>query len=133
MFGLLTLAAFWIGTGYSFGELANGALRTDEAALAAGQTMAFIVLAFSQIVQAFNMRSGRSLFRINPFSNKMLNLAALATVLLTALLLFTPARIAFGLVLLPAKMYLIAAGLFMIPLVIMELAKVLGLIKHHHN
>ena len=63
----------------------------------------------------------------------MLNLAALATVLLTALLLFTPARIAFGLVLLPAKMYLIAAGLFMIPLVIMELAKVLGLIKHHHN
>ena len=133
MFGLLTLAAFWIGTGYSFGELANCALRTDEAALAAGQTMAFIVLAFSQIVQAFNMRSGRSLFRINPFSNKMLNLAALATVLLTALLLFTPARIAFGLVLLPAKMYLIAAGLFMIPLVIMELAKVLGLIKHHHN
>ena len=133
MFGLLTLVAFWIGTGYSFTELANGALATDKTALSAGQTMAFIVLAFSQIVQAFNMRSGRSLLRLNPFSNKMLNLAALATVLLTVLLLFTPVRIAFGLVLLQPTMYLIAVGLFMIPFVVMEIAKALGLIKSHHK
>ncbi len=128
MFGLLTLTAFWIGTGYSFGDLVNGALTNDAAALASGQTMAFIVLAFSQIVQAFNMRSERSLFRMNPFSNKTLNLAALATVLLTALLLFTPVRVAFGLVWLQPKMYLIAIGLFMIPLIVMELAKAFGLI-----
>ena len=84
-----------------------------------------------QIVQSFNMRSGRSLFTMNPFSNKTLNLAALATVLLTALLLFTPIRIAFGLVLLQPKQYFIAIGLFMIPLVVMELAKAFGLVKHH--
>ena len=131
MFGLLTLVAFFIGTGLPFSDLVNGALAGNEAALKSGQTMAFIVLAFSQIVQSFNMRSGKSLFRMNPFSNKTLNLAAIATVVLTALILFTPARIAFGLVLLDPSLYLVAVGLFLVPLVVMEIAKAFGFIKHH--
>ncbi len=121
MFGGLTLIAYWLGD-----TLMGGAEH-------AGQTMAFIVLAFSQIVQAFNMRSSRSLFRINPFGNKTMNLAALATVILTAGILFIPGvNTAFGLIVLPAYMYAIAAGLFLVPLVVMEIAKAVGLIKHHH-
>ena len=121
MFGGLTLIAFWLG---------EHLIGTEHA----GQTMAFIVLAFSQIVQSFNMRSGRSLFRINPFGNKTLNLAALATTVLTACVLFIPGiNTAFGLDVLPAYMYAIAIGLFLVPLVVMELAKACGFIKHHHH
>ncbi len=121
MFGGLTLIAFWLG---------EHMIGTEHA----GQTMAFIVLAFSQIVQSFNMRSNRSLFRINPFGNKMLNLAALATFVLTAGVLFIPGvNTVFGLELLPAYMYAIAVGLFLVPLAVMEIAKAVGLIKHHHH
>ncbi len=117
MFALLTLIGFFVG------ERMGGTL-------AHGQTMAFIVLALSQVVQAFNMRSERSLFKIGAFSNRKLNLAALASVLLVALVLFTPARIAFGLELLSWQLYLIALGLIFVPLVVMELSKLLGFIKH---
>ncbi|MEI3580537.1 MAG: hypothetical protein V8Q30_11485 [Acutalibacteraceae bacterium] len=33
--------------------------------------MAFLVLALSQVVQAYNMRSEHSLFKIGPFSNQI--------------------------------------------------------------
>ena len=119
MFAILSLV------GFKLGENMTGTLE-------GGQTMAFIVLSLSQIVQAFNMRSEHSLFKIGPFSNHKLNWAALASVLLVALVLFTPVRIAFDLVILPAQLYLIALGLILVPIVVMELSKVLGLIKHTH-
>ena len=123
MFGALTLIAFAIGR----------FTVTDNVELARsyGETMAFIVLAMSQIVQSFNMRSERSLFKIGFFSNKTLNLAAIAAFALTALILFVPGiNTAFGLVILPGYLYAIAAGLFMIPLFVMEFFKAVGLIKH---
>ena len=76
------------------------------------------------------MRSERSLFKIGAFSNGKLNLAALASVLLVALVLFTPARVAFGLEILSWQLYLIALGLIFVPLVVMEISKLLGFIKH---
>ncbi|MBQ7336786.1 MAG: calcium-translocating P-type ATPase, PMCA-type [Clostridia bacterium] len=120
MFALLTLVGFWIGWG------------GNEANLAQGQTMAFMVLALSQIVQAYNMRSEHSLFKIGPFGNRKLNLASLASLALVAVVLFTPVGIAFGLVILPWQMYLIALGLILVPLVVMELCKLFGVIKHRH-
>ena len=119
MFAILTLIAFYVG------EQIGGSL-------AHGQTMAFMVLALSQVVQAFNMRSEHSLFKIGPFSNGKLNLAALASILMVALVLFTPVRFAFGLELLSPTLYLIALGLIFVPFVVMELSKLLGLIKHKH-
>ena len=92
--------------------------------------MAFLVLALSQIVQAFNMRSDKSLFKTGFFGNKTLNLATIATVLLTVAVAVIPGvRTAFSLVLLAPKYYLICLGLVLIPLVIMETAKLTGLIK----
>ena len=90
-----------------------------------------MVLALSQIVQSFNMRSDNSLFRIGPFSNHKLNWAALVSVLLVALVLFTPMKTAFGLVALSWELYLIGLGLILVPLVVMEFFKALGLIKKH--
>jgi Ca2+-transporting ATPase len=110
MFAVLTLI------GFKLGENMTGTVE-------GGQTMAFMILALSQVVQSFNMRSQHSLFKIGVFSNKKLNGAALISILLVAVVLFTPLRIAFGLVVLPVKLYLIAAGLIVVPLVIIELSK----------
>ncbi len=118
MFAVLTLIGFKVG------ENVTGTLE-------GGQTLAFMVLALSQVVQAFNMRSEHSLFKIGPFKNHKLNWAALASTLLVALVLFTPLKTAFGLVTLPAELYLLGLGLILIPLVAMELSKAFGLIKHH--
>ncbi len=113
MFGVLALAAFFIG--YKM-------MGTDEA----GRTLAFMVLALSQVVQAFNMRSDRSLFTMNPFGNKTLTRAALASAALVAVLVFTPLRAIFGMVVLTPTLYLIGAGLIFVPLVVMEIGKLIG-------
>ncbi len=119
MFALLTLIAFRLGENIT---------KTLEG----GQTMAFIVLALSQVVQSYNMRSDHSLLKIGPFSNAKLNVSCLISVLLVVLVIFTPVRIAFGLVLLPTKLYLFALGLIIVPLLVMECSKALGLIKQKH-
>ena len=119
MFAVLSLIAFVVG------EDAAGSLS-------GGQTLAFMVLSLSQIIQAYNMRSDHSLFKIGPFSNHKLNWACLVSFLLVFLVLFTPVRIAFGLVILPGKTYLLGLGLSLIPIIVMELSKAFGLIKHQH-
>ncbi len=116
MFGVLALAAFYIG-------------ETLTGTNAGGQTLAFMVLAISQVIQVFNMRSEKSLFKYGFFGNKKLNLAALGSIVLMALVLFTPLRVLFSLVILPGKLYLIGVGLCLVPLLLMELAKAFGLIK----
>jgi Ca2+-transporting ATPase len=142
MFATLTLIGFWVGTGLTLPELFNSILVPDktilsEAVLAeamqGGQTMAFMVLALCQIVQAYNMRSEHSLFRIGFFTNKNLNLAALASTALTAFVLFVPGvQGVFNLRYLTLEQYLIGVGLILVPLVVMELAKLFGFIKHKH-
>ncbi len=118
MFAALTLVGFWLG-------------REITGKVAGGQTLAFMILALSQVVQAFNMRSEHSLFRIGPFGNKNLNLAALASTALVALVLFVPpVRVAFKLIALPWELCLLGLGLSFVPLVVMELCKLLGFISH---
>ena len=95
--------------------------------------MAFMVLSLTQIVQAFNMRSEHSLFRLGFFTNKKLNGAALISLALVCLVLFTPLRIPFGLVALPAWLYGCGLGLILVPLVVMELAKAVGLIRRRRG
>lgn len=116
MFAILTLI------GYKYGKSITGEI-------AGGQTAAFMILALSQVIQSFNMRSEKSLLKIGFFSNKNLNLAVLASIILVLIVLFTPIKLAFGLITLPLKGYLVALGLIIIPFVIMELAKALKLIK----
>ncbi len=119
MFGLLALAAFYLG-------------ETFTGTTAGGQTLAFMVLALSQVIQVFNMRSEKSIFKYGLFGNKKLNLAALASIILVAVVLFSPLRVPFSLVILPGKLYLIGLGLSLVPMLLMEIAKALGLIKQHN-
>ena len=118
MFAILSLLAYQIG-------------KNLYGAVEGGQTLAFMVLALSQVVQAFNMRSFHSIFRIGVFTNRKLNGAALVSLALMALVLFIPPVAgAFGLVALSPVLYLIGIGLSLAPLVVMEIAKALELIKH---
>lgn len=119
MFGVLSLIAFRAG-------------ETMTGQLSGGQTMAFMVLALSQVIQSFNMRSEHSIFKIGIFSNHKLNWAVLTSTLLVALVLFTPLSTAFGLIRLSWQGYLTALCLILVPLPVMELSKACGLIKHHH-
>ncbi len=96
--------------------------------------MAFIVLAVSQIVHSFNMRSDHSLFKIGAFSNKYLNGAALGSLALMALVVFIPpVTAAFGLVRLSNEMYLIALALALVPILVLEIAKATGLVRHQYQ
>lgn len=119
LFGALCLLAFHIG-------------QTVTGELAGGQTLAFLVLSLSQVIQAFNMRSEHSLFRIGVFRNRRLNQAALVSIVLVALVLFTPLSIPFGLVRLPVSLYLIGLVLIFVPVAVMEFSKACGLIRHSH-
>lgn len=119
MFGALSLIAYYLG-------------KNGTGTVEGGQTMAFMVLSLSQVVQAFNMRSERSLFKTGIFTNKKLNQATLVSTLLVLVVLFTPVSTLFGIVMLPGKLYAIAVGLIFVPVVVMELSKAFGLIKHHH-
>ncbi len=119
MFAILTLVGFRLGEN-----------MTDN--IEGGRTMAFMVLSISQVIQALNMRSDRSLFKIGFFTNQKLTWACIISILLVLIVLFTPVGIAFGLIILPFKLYAIALGMIFIPLAIMEISKAIGLIKHKH-
>ncbi|NLL39213.1 MAG: calcium-translocating P-type ATPase, PMCA-type [Clostridiales bacterium] len=116
LFAFITLA------GFITGENIYGSVE-------GGRTLAFMILALSQIFQAFNMRSYKSLFRIGVFSNRKLNIAAAISAALMALVLFTPVSAAFDLVYLPAKAYIIGLALSFACIPLLELAKAAKLIK----
>ncbi len=119
MFCALTLFGFWLGQVMLGGSLEEG------------RTMAFIILAFTQVIHSFNMRSTRSLFAIGPFTNKALVKAAIASTLMIAVIIFIePIAKLFELVMMPWYMYLIAAGLAFVPVPVMECTK---LILHRKN
>ena len=109
-FCVISLAAYYIGW------------RSTGSAVGA-QTMAFLVLALSQIVQSFNLRSDSSLFSIGPFGNVKLDQAAVLSAALVALVAFTPLRSFFGLTLLSWPLYGIATALTLSTFVVMELYK----------
>ena len=152
MIGLLTLAAFIIGiatpeenlptmvkidgTLYGVEEvenldeaLANGAeyVEKQEVKVEIGQTMAFMVLAFSELVHVFNIRNNKkSVFKTHPFNNKMLLLAIGASAALMLIILLVPAlRHIFSIPILPMSNLIETILLIIAPLVIVEIFKLL--------
>lgn len=86
MVGALTLLAFSIGCKFDFASLAN-----KEVAMTA-QTMAFAVLAMSELVHAFNVRSNKeSIFKLKLKTNMTLVFATLISLLLMVVVLGIPA------------------------------------------
>ena len=136
MFAGLAIASYCIGR-FGFGwnpdprEVGEVLAQANAAKLSAAT---FFVLALSQSLHAYNMRSGHSLFKVGPFSNKVLNWVTLIAFALIAFVMFTPGVMTvfgFGSEYLPWEMYLIGVGLSVVPLVVMEIAKALDLVRHH--
>ncbi len=114
MIGAIALIAYTIGAIFFD--------RSGE--LIIGRTMSFVVLASSQLIHAFNMRSEGSVLTKDFFKNKALVLSCLLGVMLTVLLIAVPkTAILFGVAMLPAKAWAVAVGLSLLPIIIVEFAK----------
>lgn len=111
VFAVITIIAYGIGDHIS---------QSDHSY---ANTMAFAVLAFSQIVHAFNVRSRHSLFKAGFHTNKYMLMAGGFSVTLMLLVLLTPLRGAFGLVALNSTEWFEIILLSLVPLVLSELVK----------
>ena len=119
MIGLLTLIAFILG-------LATKGVSVPEK-IEIGETMAFTVLALSELVHVFNIRNNKeSVFKSNPFNNGKLILAVGVSAILMLMVLFIPAlRNVFSITLLPTSKIIETVILIFSPLVIVEIFKAL--------
>ena len=119
MIGIITIIAFIIGLATTN--------STDAERIKAGQTMAFCVLALSQLVHIYNIRDNKkSIFKSNIFNNSKLILATIASAALMFIILFIPGlREIFGIALLPKENILEVILLVLSPILIVEIAKLL--------
>ena len=128
MIGLLTLAAFIIGLATPEAELPQiEGLTVQEIKVEVGQTMAFTVLALSELVHVFNVRNNKkSLFKTKALSNKYLLLAIAVSAALMLVILFVPfLREVFSIPVLPTANIIETIALVFAPLVIVEIFKLL--------
>ncbi len=119
MIGLITLAAFIIG-------LSTPDVSQEEK-VKIGQTMAFYVLALSELVHVFNIRDNkRSIFKTGIFNNSKLILATVVSASLMFVILFTQGlRDIFSLAMLPAMHVFETVMLVLAPVIIVEIFKLL--------
>ena len=130
MIGLITLAAFIIGLATPDGILPQvEGLSNAEVKVEIGQTMAFVTLAFAELVHVFNVRTPKkSVFKSHPFKNKMLLLALGVSALLMIVILAVPGlREVFSIPVLPAQDIFEMILLILSPIVIVEIMKLIKL------
>lgn len=124
MIGLLTLTAFILGLATKDVPVIEGK-SPEEVRVCIAQTMAFLVLALSELVHIFNIRNNRkSLFASGLFSNLILIGALILSALFMFIVLFVPAlRDIFGIMLLPKVNIIETVCLVFAPIVIVEIFK----------
>lgn len=92
--------------------------------LAVGQTTAFLVLAFSSILHVFNVRSSKSIFKVDLAINKSLAQMAWLALAITTLIAVVPVtQRLFNLVPISLMHWLIAILLSLVPIIVNELIK----------
>lgn len=123
MIGLITLAAFVIGLKTTTTPIDG--LTLDQSKIEVGQTMAFIVLALSELVHVFNIRDNKkSIFKTNVFNNGILIGATIISACLMFVILFIPTlRNIFSIPVLPANNILETILLVFSPIIIVEIFK----------
>ena len=123
MIGLLTLIAFIIGLKTTTEPI--GSLTLDQSKIEVGQTMAFIVLALSELVHVFNIRDNKkSIFKQNVFNNRvLLGAIALSAAFMFVILLVPALRGIFSIPVLPMDNIVETVALVFAPIVIVEIFK----------
>ena len=134
MIGLITLVAFILGLASNEETISKMQsmypnLSIEEIKIEIGQTMAFIVLAFGELVHVFNIRSNKeSILKTGIFNNKMLLLAIGVSSLLMFLVLLIPGlQGVFGIIALPVDKIFECILLIFMPVIIVEIMKLIKL------
>mgnify|MGYP004570446623 FL=1 len=125
MIGLITLAAFVIGIATTHAPIDG--LTLDQSKIEVGQTMAFTVLALSELVHVFNIRDNKkSIFKTKIFNNSKLVGATIISAALMLVILFVPAlRTVFSIPVLPVNNIIETIALVFSPILIVEIFKLL--------
>ena len=114
MIGALAMLAYTVGMIFF----------SSECGEAVGRTMAFIVLAVSQLIHSFNLRSKESVIGKRMFENGFLVMSFVVGVMLTVLLVvIEPARELFDVCVMTKECVLVCAGFSLVPLIVVEVAK----------
>lgn len=126
LIGVLTLAAFIWGLterGVPFSELTS--VTNDNPALVYARTMAFVVLAASQLFYSLSMRNPiKSIFQVGLFTNKYLAGSIIMGILLQLVVIEVPFLAnAFEVHALPLNDWIVVIGFALIPLAVNELIK----------
>jgi len=123
--GTLTLVAFYLGK-YILPLPISTDFSDFDLPQTTGRTMAFLTLALSQLIHAYNCRSEQSLFKIGIFSNMALNIAFIGSTAITLIVALVPfLQNIFGLVSLPLTHWLIVLALSIAIFFIVEFAKMI--------
>lgn len=123
MIGVLTLVAFCIGLATP--NIEETPEYVEHVKIEIGQTMAFSVLALSQLVHVFNVRDNKnSIFKTKPFNNKtLLGAIAISAALMLTILLVPALRTIFSIWALPVENIVEVVCLVFAPLAIVEIFK----------
>ena len=126
MIGLLSLTAFVIGISTKDVPVIEG-LSPEQVKVEIGQTMTFIVLAFSELIHVFNIRNNKeSIFKTGIGGNKQLFGAIGISSLLMIVILAIPAlRTIFSIPILPVQNIVETILLVIAPVIIVEIFKLL--------
>ncbi|MGO3727463.1 MAG: cation-translocating P-type ATPase, partial [Enterococcus viikkiensis] len=118
VFTIVTLSGFYIGA------FVDQVSYFTPPSLEVGQTVAFLVLAYSSILHVFNVRSAKSIFRVDLATNKSLaQMAWLAIGLTTIIALVPQTQELFYLVPISMNHWVIAILLSIVPILVNELIK----------
>ncbi|MBL1223594.1 cation-translocating P-type ATPase [Enterococcus sp. BWR-S5] len=118
IFTIVTLLGFYLGA------YVDGVSHWVSASPEVGQTVAFLVLAYSSILHVFNVRSTESIFRVRLSSNKSLfEMAVLAIIITTVIALLPITQELFYLVPIGLTHWELAIGLSIVPIFVNEMIK----------
>ena len=130
--GIVTLIAFICGLASSDSTIMSiqskyPQLSIPELKVEIGQTMAFIVIAFSELVHVFNIRNNnKSIFKTGIGGNKWLFIAnGVASGLMLIVLLIPGLQQLFGIIMLPIDKLVECIILIFVPVIIVEIMKLL--------
>lgn len=118
VFTVISLIGFYVGA------FVNTVSPFVGASHEVGQTLAFLVLAYSSILHVFNVRSEKSILRVNLSTNKKLVEMALLAIAITTMIAVLPAtQPLFNLVSISFNHWLIVIVLSVVPILTAELVK----------
>lgn len=119
--GVFTIVTLF---GYYLGSYVDTISPWVDASQHVGQTVAFLILAYSSILHVFNVRSSQSIFKVNLATNKALvEMVLLALAITTAVALLPFTQELFGLVHISLNHWFLVGILSIVPIAVNELIK----------